>query len=194
MKPLKDSKCIVSNRDGASRIEWTRKVNSRFRWLFVVFMAFWLGGWSFGEISAAREIVSGTGGPKAFLIFWLCAWTVGGIFGCVMMYQLIRTHASESVTMTTGMLVYDSGTPDILEAWTQLSMGQRRLSPLGLLTKKRKEFQLGAEELATLKVDGEAQNQRLRFDCGAERIEIGSSLSEPEREWLFARIKQRLSL
>jgi hypothetical protein len=31
-----------------------------------------------------------------------------------------------------------------------------------------------------------ADRQRLSLDIGADRIEIGESLREPEREWLFA--------
>ena len=32
--------------------------------------------------------------------------------------------------------------------------------------------------------------QRLRVDVGAERVEIGKSLTEPEREWLYGVLKQ----
>ena len=35
----------------------------------------------------------------------------------------------------------------------------------------------------------ETNPSRLYFDQGAQRIELGSGLSEPEREWLFKQLE-----
>lgn len=63
-----------------------------------------------------------------------------------------------------------------------------RQSPWAMFTRMRRVYELGDLELATLKLDGEGDRQRLRYDSGAERIEIGFVLSEPEREWLHQEI------
>jgi hypothetical protein len=39
--------------------------------------------------------------------------------------------------------------------------------------------------MGTLKLDRAGEKQRLFFENGAERIEIGDTLTEPEREWLY---------
>lgn len=87
-----------------------------------------------------------------------------------------------------GRVVHDTGTPDIFEFWPHGWMMMPRQSPWAMFTRMRRVYELGDLELATLKLDGEGDRQRLRYDSGAERIEIGFVLSEPEREWLHQEI------
>lgn len=61
-----------------------------------------------------------------------------------------------------------------------------------MFTRKRKVLDLSATELATLNLDGDGDRQRLRYDAGAERVEIGFVLSEPEGEWLYGDIMKAL--
>ena len=44
--------------------------------------------------------------------------------------------------------------------------------------------ELPKEELGQIVVERAAGQLRLRYDVGADRIEIGRYLSEPEKEWL----------
>ena len=47
----------------------------------MLFLGAWLVGWCFGEMSAARELLSGkAGATDLFLAAWLVAWTLGGGF------------------------------------------------------------------------------------------------------------------
>jgi hypothetical protein len=41
-------------------------------------------------------------------------------------------------------------------------------------------------EIRGFVLDRVGERQRLTFDRGADRVEIGADLREPEREWLFA--------
>ena len=60
-------------------------IPSRRNYLVALFLAFWLCGWTFGEVSAARQLMFPVhqmhgDEPDAFLIIWLCMWTLGGVF------------------------------------------------------------------------------------------------------------------
>ena len=51
--------------------------------------------------------------------------------------------------------------------------------------KSRKPVDVSKNDLKAFSLDRVGERQRLAFDSGADRIEIGSALREPEREWLF---------
>jgi hypothetical protein len=56
-------------------------IPARRNWFILLFLMVWLGGWVFGEVSAASELLNPKGrGPSAFLAFWLAGWTLGGAF------------------------------------------------------------------------------------------------------------------
>lgn len=55
-------------------------IPARRHFFVILFLLAWLGGWSFGEVSAIRDLSqSGNETPSAFLAFWLTGWTLGGI-------------------------------------------------------------------------------------------------------------------
>ena len=45
------------------------------------------------------------------------------------------------------------------------------------------------QELGPIRLDRVGERQRLTIDVGAERIEIGRLLREPEREWLAGTLR-----
>ncbi len=57
-------------------------------WPLALFFLVWLGGWTAGEVSAAKSLYGIIKGatqwaalfPAAFLVVWLTGWTIGGIF------------------------------------------------------------------------------------------------------------------
>ncbi|WP_137113511.1 MULTISPECIES: hypothetical protein [Mesorhizobium] len=49
-------------------------------WFVILFLIFWLGGWSVGGFSAWAKFQAGSGEGKTFLGFWLCAWLLGELF------------------------------------------------------------------------------------------------------------------
>jgi hypothetical protein len=56
-------------------------IPARRNWFILVFMLCWLGGWTFGEVSAFNQLVNGKAGSGSwFLLFWLGGWTVGGLW------------------------------------------------------------------------------------------------------------------
>jgi hypothetical protein len=50
---------------------------------------------------------------------------------------------------------------------------------------KRKQYNLNLADITSLKLRETDSGNRLTIDKGAERIELGSSATEVEREWLY---------
>lgn len=56
-------------------------VPARRNWSVLLFLCAWLVGWVFGEVSAARQLLSPSENtPQVFLLAWLAGWTLGGAF------------------------------------------------------------------------------------------------------------------
>jgi len=59
-------------------------IPSKKNFFIILFIAFWLMGWVFGEVAALKSLLfpdeEFAGIPSLFLIGWLGAWTVGGAF------------------------------------------------------------------------------------------------------------------
>jgi hypothetical protein len=62
--------------------------------------------------------------------------------------------------------------------------GNRRATAQWLLPGPSRVVELPKEELGQIVVERVAEQLHLRYDVGAERIEMGRYLSEPEKEWL----------
>ncbi len=147
------------------------------------FLIFWMMGWAVGETFAIKQLFFGDG-PRAadfFLIAWLGGWTFGGIFCARQIHRLLRKPQPDRLILNRAELVFE---PDLLvpiqpEIGT---MGRRR----GLQFKKRKAIQATRDKISNIAIERVGERQRLTFDLGADRIEIGENLREPEREWLAA--------
>lgn len=154
-----------------------------------VFMLFWLGGWAFGEISAAHQIMTmPVGGGTAFLVFWLCAWTIGGLLAVLMVRRVFQRSVPEMMKLEVAGLVYDPGVPPF-------KMPSSRSFPAwpSLMT-KRTELKIDRTQLKSLKLrEGDTCN-RLTVDAGAQRVELASAATDVEREWLFKLLSDRYSL
>jgi hypothetical protein len=62
--------------------------------------------------------------------------------------------------------------------------------PRELVEKYRNRiYEIETSQLDSLRLERIGERQRLTFDHGRERIEVGKTLSEPEREWLYQIIK-----
>lgn len=58
-------------------------------WGELVFLAFWLTGWTAGGFAAIGALRTGGSGERAFLLLWLCGWAFGEFFvSGVIVWQL----------------------------------------------------------------------------------------------------------
>jgi hypothetical protein len=70
----------------------------------LLFLPVWLTGWAFGELSVARDLLSGDAakGNRLFLGVWLTFWTVGGV--CALATWVWTAFGREIVALPPGLL------------------------------------------------------------------------------------------
>jgi hypothetical protein len=163
-------------------LSWKNPSGGFARYGSLLFLLAWMGGWALGEKSALTEVVEGKGG--GFLIFWLTGWTVGGLFCAAMIFKLARPSRPEKLTLDTLHLMYEPGTQTIAPFGNQ----EKNSNALEMF-RPSKSYKAGKNEIGEIRIDRVGERQRLSFDYGAKRIEVGEHLEEPEREWLLAVLK-----
>ncbi|TSE06165.1 hypothetical protein C1D09_020920 [Mesorhizobium intechi] len=185
VKPPDNSTILVATngRDQIISIPYPRR--SVANYLIGIFVLCWLGGWAFGEITAAYQLVTRPiGGPTAFVAFWLCAWTVGGIFAMLVVRRIFRRSVPEVIRLDAAGVSHDPGLPPF-------KMPSYGTSAWAQLFSKRTELRFDRMQLKSLRLrDGDTRN-RLTVDAGAQRVEIGSAATDVEREWLFKLLSDR---
>lgn len=146
-----------------------------------LFLVFWLGGWAVGWISTAQEIISGKSGSDLFLIFWICGWTIGGFFAFWLLYRLLRPSIPEALSLEKKQIQYDSGIKPFKMSFGFIGVNDywKQMFP------KRTMFTISAMNLNTLQLREHSAGNRLTVDVGKERIELATSATEVEREWLY---------
>jgi hypothetical protein len=156
----------IDDLDGRTyRLKWAMGGPSRF--VIAAFLVFWLCGWAVGFVSAADTVLNGPEGPtvfvilaQGFLVFWLVGWTCGGIFAVFMLYIVLRPRRPEIISLKHDSFQYDSGTAQI----------------------RRKQVEIRKRDVGNVVLERVEERQRLYVDHGADRIEIGEHLPEPDRE------------
>lgn len=155
------------------------------RYFIGLLMLFWLGGWSFGFVSAYSKVRSGQG--DSFLLLWLCGWTVGGAFAAYYLYRILRPSVPESFRLRGRDLVYDSGIPPF-----QLQAHHaRQADAWRALFPKRLVVELDRERMQSLRLRETDAGNRLTVYVGSTRLDLGRAASEVEREWLSQVLKER---
>ncbi len=151
------------------------------RYFTVAFLAFWLCGWLAGESFVIWAIVFGEVPlvVLGFLIVWLIGWTFGGVTALFALIGLVGPLKPERIEMGVDSFRYDPGHNRQGKVDNQ-EESKETLNPF----KRRKILELQRREFPEFTLDRVGERQRLSFDLGNDRIEIGHCLKEPEREWL----------
>jgi hypothetical protein len=176
--------------DGADPTIVVPATTSATRYFPALFLLFWLGMWTFGFRDAASKVLSGN--ANGFLIFWLCGWTVGGILAVFTLYRIVRSPIPESLQLGRNSLIYDSGIPPF-----QFNSTWRYRSPKDqwkAAFPKRVRIDLDRRQLQSLRLRETESGNRLTIDVDATRLDIASTASEVEREWLARFLARRYSL
>jgi hypothetical protein len=150
-------------------LSWPAPSDNRFRrYTDRMLMVFWLYGWAASLVWPVGQIANGTADP--FLVAWVATWTLGGAVALWALGNSFRPARPESVRLGSEALLHDAG-------------GSRRCwGPPGGL----KPTQVARSDIRGFVLERDGERQRLYLDRGADRLEIGAGLREPEREWLFA--------
>ncbi len=164
---------------------WKKPSGGPMRYFIIAFLSFWLCGWFVGFLFAGGTLLTGKG-PSAFLAIWLAGWALGGLFAGYTLFQLIRTQYPEAVTLEGDFFKYDTGSAptNYMNPYYGMRRNQGMVNPFSMMFQKRKIYEFSRAECPEFVLEGLGEAQRLRFDVGADRITIGESLKEPEREWL----------
>ncbi|WP_339743855.1 hypothetical protein [uncultured Rubinisphaera sp.] len=106
-------------------------------------------------------------------------------------YLFLKKNRFERITLNDQELIFQEGKGPISFInfhW----MGKKRhnFNPISFVFSKAKSYSFNRSDIDRIILEGFGQQQRLRFDDGAIRVEIGEYLREPEREWLFEQIQQ----
>ena len=172
----------VQNDFDRTVLSWRNPGVGFWRYGTLLFLIAWMGGWVLGEVSAVGRVLRGDGG--GFLIFWLVGWTVGGVFCATTIFKLARPARPERLTLDTLYLLHEPGTEQAAPFWNQ-DKSRNPLEPF----KSKKACKVAKKDVGDIRIDRVGERQRLSFDYGARRVEIGRYLEEPEREWLLAVLK-----
>ena len=150
------------------------------------FITFWMFGWFTGFVNVGSQILAGE--ANAFLFFWFAGWSVGGLFAGTMLFKILRTSTPQSLILNKPNLWLDTGVaPFSPSLYNQKDIWKN-------IFLKRKKIEFTHREIETLKLRETDEGNRLTIDKGSERIEIASSATEIEREWLFEYLKSSYRL
>lgn len=183
--PPKNSQIQSKSELNGMTLFWKKPGGGPFRYFIILFLGFWLCGWFAGLVSAGKGLLSGEG-PSAFLAIWLAMWTLGGVFAGGMIYLLLRPQKPESIMLERDRFKYDTGAApmNFMNPYYMMRKKQNVMNPFAMIFQRRKMYELVRSKCPEFVLEGLGDDQRLRFDDGADRITIGESLKEPEREWL----------
>ena len=148
----------------------------------MLFLAAWLVGWCFGEVSATRELLAGRGNaPDLFLCVWLVGWTIGGAF-CL--YALLWTLRGREVivlrpdSLVTKRDLWGIGRP---REYDILHVSDLRVAPMTW----NPHYWSGA--LYLWGVGGGP----IAFDYGSRTVRFGSGVDEAEAADIVRELRTR---
>lgn len=161
------------------KLSWSLPTSAG-RFFVTAFMLFWLCGWAAGEVMAIKQLLAGN--IRLFTIGWLGAWTVGGAIAMLAIWNSLRPMRPETVLLSFDSFTHFPGYAPVVGGGLQ---NNGKMPSLREWLQKPVSLTLSRQLLASgFTLDRVGERQRLFFDHGANRIEIGKVLNEPEREWL----------
>jgi hypothetical protein len=146
----------------------------------MTFLIAWLGGWTFGAISAVKTLILSF---QPFVAFWLLAWVVGGMAAAISLAW--QFSGSE------GLRVIGS---DLEISYRMLGMKKRRLfrgSDIRNLS-THEDQALGRYGQMSLPFFPGNKSGCLKFSYGARTIYVGAGYDEAEGQFILNLLRKRL--
>jgi len=190
---------MINNPPEGSRIEIERNIHSTsYIWknakrgfsFQYAFLFFWLCGWTIGGLMALIRIFGESfeeEEERCFMFAWLTFWAVGEVVVISILYFALRPQKPSVLTLSPGRIHFETGTRPLGSFNAYYEMRH----PMAFFQICRnKTYDLEASQIDNLKLERVGERQRLTFDYGRERVEIGDNLTEPEREWLYNLLRE----
>ncbi|SRR5579871_290266 len=156
-------------------------IPSKFNLFVVLFLLFWLGGWTMGEVSVIRDLFSGRAPAAglAFMGFWLCGWTLGGIFAFLTVLWMCfgkEILEVDSSLLSCGKTIFSIGFPK-----------QYRMADIRNLRVNSYSGYFGSYSSTYIRPS-------IAFDYGAKTVRLGYGIDEAEAGQIVKRLQERFSL
>jgi hypothetical protein len=157
------------------------------------FMIFWLCGWTVGGFMAAKTLFTNNDMPlfgRLFMLFWLGGWAFGEVAVIYALYNTFKPLKPAKLTLSSTYFEYDTGTKPY--NFNYYRYGRSQEKPKFFQSFRNKNYRVELNQPVNLRLERVGERQRLTFDIGSERIEIGDTLTEPEREWLYEILREHI--
>ena len=158
-------------------LRWSNPAGTVVRYLVAIFLLCWLVGWCSGEIAVFHQLLTHrSGAPVIFPIFFLCFWTLGGALALLIFVKSVSPTRPETLQLSPSLLVHDPGSESPTSLLNMLRFRGlfHRTTPVTV----------PRDAVQNIRLERIYNRQRLSFDVGMDRIEVGRDLRGPEREWL----------
>jgi len=157
----------------------------------LVFLICLIGFGGFFLVSVVRHSVSGPdqwhlGALWILVLVFAILFMVGGFF---FLFSTLRPTRPFKLVLSARGIRYEMG--DI----SFRSINADKIQDLGEITTRMKKYrkrvyEAKTSEVTNLKFERVGDKKRLSFDTGADRVEIGETLSEREKEWLYEILRE----
>jgi len=184
LMPPSGSKILVTTSGADPVITIPQGSGGPLRYFVGLFLLFWLGGWFAGFGAVTSKLWSGgleSLAANGVLVLWLGGWTLGGAFAMFYLYKIFRPSVAESLRLMPDGVAYDSGVPPFQLSFSQANQKEAWKN----LFSKRLRVELDRRQLQSLRLRETESGNRLTIDVDATRLDVGRSVSEVEREWLY---------
>ena len=150
-------------------------------WVLLIFLAIWLSGWAFGEISAIRSLIRSNGdyASAGFLAFWLLGWTAGGSVALVLLLWMAVGREKIHVTADAFMIRREV-----------LGIGRMRRCEMATIRRLRVE----AQQPPTPRNARWINMGFIAFDCGDSTVRCGIASTPEQAQQIVDRIRGRFSI
>ncbi len=176
---------------------WRPSARHPLQWIPMFFGSFMLFGAVVMPVMILGVLAADEQMPVSDALIFGAILLCGGSF---LLYSGLRIRGRESITLSDNTFEYDTG-PSVLPMPLMLwfgpmflfgpqMMGGTTMTATHLFRKKHTQ---SSDRISQFVLERVGERQRLRVDFGADRIEIGNLLREPEREWLAEQLREWLA-
>jgi hypothetical protein len=192
LEPPSGSRISVTTEGAHPLIVVPHRSGSLMRYFLGLFFLACLGFWvvSFGREVSRLPFGEAPREAQAFFVFWIMAWLLGAAATAYLAYRSFRPSVPESLRLMPNGVTYDAGIPP-LQGYLGLASPKDTWKSL---FPKRTRLELDRGRLQSLRLRETNDGNRLTVDADAQRLDIASTASEIEREWMYTVLADRYSL
>lgn len=167
----------IETQDGVEHLV----IRSRRNYFIILFLTFWLCGWTVGGGAAIWELTTEF---SFFLVFWLCGWAMGWLFAASTI--VMQLGGSEIIRVVGGDLEISNGVGVMRRTWRYLGSEVANLQ-----SDQPNVFGLPIRSF-DYPFFIRPRTGAVRFDYGAASVYCAQGLDEPEGRTIVEWIGRRL--